>query len=99
MEKHDDQEAAPRTISVKLNIDELTDTMIVDKEKGINVLLVAIPLTVPKLTALGFLWCVIDNMTTFYKHAEAQFEASKKGGIIKAGMSDLKAMGKSLLRK
>lgn len=91
-----EQPKESRTISVKLNIDDMTDTMIVDKEKNVNILLVAIPLSVPKLTALGFLWCVIDNMTTFYKHAEAQHER-QRGGLIRAGISDIAALGKKLV--
>lgn len=85
------------TISVKLRTDVLTDTMIVDKAKGLNLLMVAIPLSTPKLQALGFLWSVLDNMTTFYKHAEAQHEKLKNGGLVRATMNDAKALGKKLL--
>lgn len=85
------------TIGVKIRVDALTDTMIVDKEKGLNILLVAIPLSTPKLVALGFLWSVLDNMTTFYKAAEAEHKLRNKGGIIKAGVNDALALGKKLL--
>lgn len=84
-------------ISVKLPADQLTDTMIVDKEKGISLLVVAIPMSTPKLTALGLLWCVIDNMTTFYKHAEAAHEARSKPGLIKTGLSEAMSLGKRLM--
>ncbi len=97
MDNKTEQKAEPRTISVKLQVDALTDTMIVDKEKGVSILIVAIPMSTPKLTALGLLWSVLDNMTTFYKHAEAAHEAKTKGGIIKAGLSDLKNLGKNLV--
>jgi hypothetical protein len=89
------EEKAQRTISVKLNIDNMTDTVI-KHEQG-SLLLVALPLSVSKFVGLGFLWSVLDNMTTFYKHAEAQMEAKKKGGIIKAGLSDALALGKTLM--
>ena len=87
----------PRTISIKIDIDKLTDSMIVDKEKGVNILLVAVPLSTPKLTALGFLLSVLDNMQTFYKHAEAQYEARKKGGIVTAGINEIAALGRKLV--
>lgn len=87
----------PKTISIKLPVDQITDTMIVDKAQGLSILVVAIPMSTPKLTALGLLWCVLDNMTTFYKHAEAAHEQSKRPGIIKAGLSDAMALGKKLM--
>ena len=90
-------EAKPESISIKLPINQMTDTMIVDKEKGISILVVAIPMSTPKLTALGLLWCVLDNMTTFYKHAEAAHEANTKSGIIKPGLAALKNLGKNLV--
>ncbi len=86
----------PKTISIKLPVDQMTDTMIVDKEKGISLLVVAIPMSTPKLQALGLLWLVLDNMTTFYKHAEAAYEAGKKPSIIKAGLGEAMALGKRL---
>lgn len=88
-------EKPPRTISVKLNVDQMTDTVI--KHDNGSLLLIALPFSIPKLVGLGFLWQVLDNMTTFYKHAEAQAEAKKKGGIIKAGLSDALALGKTLM--
>ena len=88
-------EKPPLTISVKLNIENMTDTVI--KHEHGSLLLVALPLSVPKLVGLGFLWSVLDNMTTFYKHAEAQMEKNKKGGIIKAGLSDALALGERLM--
>lgn len=86
----------PKHISIKLSVDQMTDTMIVDKPNGVSILVVAIPMSTPKLSALGLLWCVLDNMTTFYKHAEAAHEAGKKG-IIKSGLSDIMALGKTLM--
>lgn len=88
-------ETPPPTISVKLRVDALTDTVI--KHNTGSLLLVAIPLSVPKLTALGFLWQVLQNITTFYQHAEAAHEATKKGGIIKAGLGEALKLGKSLM--
>ena len=84
----------PRTISVKLNIEVMTDTVI--KHENGSLLLVALPLSTPKLVALGFLWSILDNMTTFYKHAEAQL-AAKKGGIMKVGINEAIALGKRIL--
>lgn len=85
---------APRTISVKLNIETMTDTVI--KHENGSLLLVALPLSVPKLVGLGFLWSVLNNMTTFYQHAEAQMD-SRKGRLVKAGISEAMALGKKLL--
>lgn len=96
MEKSPETEK-PKHISIKLPIDQMTDTMVVDKEKGISILVVAIPMSTPKLSALGLLWCVLDNMTTFYKHAEAAHEATKKPGLLKTGMADAMALGKKLM--
>ena len=91
-----DIEKKPRQIGIKLPVDQMTDTMIVDKEQGISILVVAIPMSTPKLSALGLLWCVLDNMTTFYKHAEAAHEAKNKPSIIKAGLADLRGLGSKL---
>ena len=88
-------EAAPPTISVKLRVDALTDTVI--KHNNGSLLLVAVPLSIPKLTALGFLWQVLQNITIFYQHAEAAAERQGKGGIIKAGLNDALELGKKLM--
>lgn len=89
-----EQEAPKRTISIKIGIENMTDTII--KHENGSLLLVALPLSTPKLTALGFLWSVLDSMATFYKHAEAQM-AARKGGIVKAGLNEAISLGKKLL--
>lgn len=87
-----------RTISVKIGVDNLTDTMIQDKEKGFSLLLLGIPMSTPKLTCLGFLVQVLFNMNDFYKQADGQAKASS-GGIIKGSMAHMAALGKGLLKK
>ena len=87
------EEAAkdPNTISVTLRTDAMTNTMI----KGANILIVALPVNTPKYIALGFLWTVIQEMTTFYEACE--MAASKKQGIFKATAKEAVAFGKSLV--
>lgn len=81
------------TISVKLRTNVLTNTVI----KDANMLIVAMPLNTPKFVALGFLWSVLSEMTTFYEACERA--ASKpKNGLIKGTMADAVALGKSLLK-
>ena len=89
-------DAEKPTISVKLRVDIPTDTVIYDKDKGFNLLLVAIPLNMPKHLVLGMVWNILMNLTNMFAAAEAK--ASQNGkGIIKAGLSDAMALGKKLL--
>lgn len=94
MDNKTEQEAPKRMIGVKISPDNMTDTII--KHEDGSLLLVALPLSVPKLVGLGFLWSVLNNMTTFYQHAEAQL-AAKKGGIMKVGINEAIALGKRIL--
>lgn len=84
------------TISVKLRVDIPTDTVIYDKEKGFNLLLLAVPLNMPKHLVLGLVWNVLMNLTNMFAAAEAK-AASGKGGIIRAGLSEAMALGKTLM--
>ncbi len=70
--------------------------MLTDKAKGVNILVLSIPLSVGKHTALGFLWSAMDTLTTFYKHVEAQVE-KRQSGLIKPGVKDIMKMGRSLM--
>lgn len=79
------------TISLKLRTDTLTDVVI--KEANLHV--IAFPLTQPRFTVLGFLWSVINTTTTFYDHVDAHVARNNKG-IVKAGLSDMAALGKRL---
>lgn len=89
------QEEKP-TISVKLRVDIPTDTVIYDKEKGFNLLLVAIPLNMPKHLVLGMVWNILMNLTNMFAAAEAKAAQGGKG-IIKAGIGDALALGKKLM--
>lgn len=84
------------TISVKLRVDIPTDTVIYDKEKGFNLLLLAVPLNMPKHLVLGLVWNVLMNLTNMFAAAEAK-AASGKPGIIRAGLSDAMTLGKKLM--
>ena len=102
MSDKQDQEAKEvkevRTISVKIGVDNLTDSMIQDKENGFSLLLLGIPMKTPKLTCLGFLVQVLLNMNDFYREADKQAKA-QSGGIIKGSMAQMAALGKGLLKK
>ena len=90
-----------RFISVKINCDALTDTIIKDKEQGLNMLLIAVPLHYPKYTVLGFLYNSINNMVGFFAAVDEQLkmqEARKKSGIVKGTMTDAIALGRDLLK-
>jgi hypothetical protein len=91
--KQDEQKT--RTISVKISVDNMTDTVI--KHENGSLLLVALPMSVPKLVGLGFLWSVLNNMTTFYQHAEAAAAQKGRGGIIKAGINEALSLGKKIM--
>lgn len=102
MSDKQDQEAEEvkevRTISVKIGVDNLTDSMIQDKEKGFSLLLLGIPMKTPKLTCLGFLVQVLLNMNDFYREADKQAKMGSSG-IIKGSMAHMAALGKGLLKK
>jgi hypothetical protein len=83
----------PKTISCKIRLDVLTNTVI----KEANILVVALPLNTPQFVALGFLWSVLSEMTQFYAACAAAAQ-SKKGGIVKASVADAVNFGKSLLK-
>lgn len=92
------QEAKVPKISVDIRVDALTDVMIKDDKRDLNILVVAIPLSTPKLLALGFLWQVINNLTVFYREAEAAVELRKKK-FMPNGVADIAALGKKLLKQ
>lgn len=97
-DKPDIEQAAEQpSIAVKIRTDVLTNTVVKDQEKGLNLLIVAMPLSTPKYQALGFLWSVISEMTTFYEACEMAAKA-KKPGIIKSTMNDAIALGHNLLK-
>lgn len=83
-------------ISVKLRVDIPTDTVLYDKEKGFNLLLLAVPLNMPKHLVLGLVWNVLMNLTNMFAAAEAK-AAQGKPGLIKAGIGDALALGKKLM--
>lgn len=89
------QEEAP-TISVKLRVDIPTDTIIHDKDKGFNLLILAVPLNMPKHLVMGLVWNVLMNLTNMFAAAEAK-AAQGKPGIVRAGLNDLKNLGKGLV--
>lgn len=100
------EEAQPkkedRFISVKINCDALTDTIVKDEKQGLNLLLIAVPLHYPKYTVLGFLYNSINNMVGFFAAVEERMEVERrqaKGGIIKGTMRDAVALGRDLLKK
>lgn len=82
-----------KTISVKLRLDVLTNSVI----KEANMLVIGLPLNTPQFVALGFLWSVINEMTAFYQACAAAAQA-KKPSILKASVSDAVSFGKSLLK-
>lgn len=95
-------EKKDRFISVKLNCDALTDTIIKDKDQGLNLLLICVPLHYPKYTVLGFLLNAINNMTGFYAAIDEKMNLEarhKKAGIVKATMADAIELGKNLLKQ
>lgn len=96
MASHDNPDMPPeepKTISCKIRLDVLTNTVI----KEANILVVALPLNTPQFVALGFLWSVINEMTAFYQACEAAAR-TKKPGIVKASVADAVNFGKSLLK-
>lgn len=86
-----DSKEEPNTIAIKLRTDHMTNTML----KGPNLLIVALPVNTPKYVALGFLWTVIQEMTTFYEACE--MAASKKPSILKATAAEAVNFGKRLV--
>lgn len=85
MSNDTEAKADPKTISVTLSIEHMTNTIL----KGPNLLIVAMPLNTPKYVALGFLYSVLSEMSTFYEACE-QAAKSNRGGIIRAGVDSVK---------
>ena len=83
------------TISVKIRTDVLTEVML--KENGANILLVALPLAIPKFTALGFLWGVINNMTAFYAAVEENLARQRGRGIVGTSLEEAKRLGRRIM--
>lgn len=90
----------PPMIGVSIRTDVITDTILQDPEKKMQLLLIAVPLSLPKFTILGFLWSVLDNMTRFCLSVEmaAAEEKQRSGGIIRPTMKSALVLGKKLLK-
>ena len=80
-------------ISVTIQTDVMTNTFL----KDANLLIVAMPLSLPKYVALGFLWTVLNEITAFYEALERQMAQKKNNGIVRAGFNEAMALGKKLI--
>lgn len=92
----EEKAAEPRKISFSFDPDRPADIIIQDREKDVNCLVIVVPLTMPKLMAIGFLYQCLTNLSAMFAGAEAAAAARAKPGIIKAGLNDLKGLGAKL---